>query len=167
MEMLQAAIEQVRESISEFDVYLRRRILSSFPTLAPLLREIRDLVGTVDLNYLSKVPIRTLSVLHTKIDQATDCIRKFMVNSFPPEDQVPLGGGVVRPAALVQNRENITCWEGQLTSIHDELFHLKMKSLLDLMEILKQPSRKLECEHGIWPRYQYGLQRLPPSRVRS
>src|SRR5713101_7375444 len=118
MEGSDAAIEQVKESVGEFDVYLRRRILASFPTLTPVLREIRDLVGTVNLNHLSQVPIQTLTQFVTLVQEATNCIKQFMVNAFPAEDQVPPGGGVVRPYDLVQNRATVSSWHGKLTSIY-------------------------------------------------
>ena len=124
MEGSDAAIEQAKESVDEFDVYLRRRILASFPTLTPVLREIRDLVGTVDLNHLSQVPIQTLTEFVTLVREATSCIKDYMVNSFPPEDQVPPGGGAVRSYDLLQDRTRINSWRGQLTLTYHKLFHL-------------------------------------------
>ena len=124
MEGSDAAIEQAKESVDEFDVYLRRRILASFPTLTPVLREIRDLVGTVDLNHLSQVPIQTLTEFVTLVREATSCIKDYMVNSFPPEDQVPPGGGAVRSYDLLQDRTRINSWRGKLTLTHHKLFHL-------------------------------------------
>jgi hypothetical protein len=124
MEGSDEAIRQAKESIGEFDVYLRRRILASYPELTPILREIRALAETVDLDHLSQVPVQTLTEFVTLVKNANSCIKDYMVNSFPIEDQVPRGGGQVRSEALIHNRTNVQAWRGKLTSIHHQLFNL-------------------------------------------
>src|SRR5260370_819659 len=126
MAALNVEIENLRKAVRELDQNLSNPILDTniFPTLSPILREVRGLIGSIDLNHLASVPIRTLASIQSKIFELTDCIKNFMVPSFPVDEQVPAGGGLVRPESHVRNQVNINSWRGKLESLHEELFSL-------------------------------------------
>src|SRR5262249_14154031 len=121
---LEQAIKGLRSAVAEYDDYLGNRILSIFPDLTPVLRQIRGLVGTVDLDHLSDTPTERLNDITNAVKEATSCIKDYMLNSFPPEQQVPQGGGEVRPYALLRDSDRILFRRGQLTLVYGRLFDL-------------------------------------------
>ena len=123
MDALEEEIKTLNQAVIDYDDYLGRRILSSFPELVPILRKLRDLLASFDLSHLGDVPIQNLKAITAAVNEATSCIKDYMLKSFPPEDKVPRGGGEVRPQALVRNRENIRGWRSKLTVAYDELFN--------------------------------------------
>jgi hypothetical protein len=162
MDTVDTAAESLRESIANFDLYLARRILTDFPTLSPLLRQIRDLAGSVDLDHLRFVPVQSLTMFKSLVDEATACIRDFIIPAFPQEDQVGRGG-VLKPYDLIKNSANINSKRGLLEKTHNNCSKLlgrlfpisrpvsaEFRRRSRCMSILRdqKPSRTRTATHG-------------------
>jgi len=112
----------LRNAVQEFHKAISLPVVNLFDTLAPLLRQIGELLHTVDLSHLSNIPLRNLAALSDQIHQAWECINDFIVPSFPLEEQIR--NQTVRPHAHVRSQANINSWRGKLENLHSELFQL-------------------------------------------
>jgi len=115
-------LDTLAETLQNFRYALTRRILTVFPTLAALLSNVRDLLGSIDIHHACSLPTETIQELNKLVNEATKSVREYMMNSHAPEDAI--SDGVVRPLVLARTPENISRWENHLSSINNSLFTL-------------------------------------------
>jgi hypothetical protein len=126
MPSLSDEIARVQNAVAKLDTGVALPVVNRFDTLAPLLRQIAELVHTVDLLHLRNVPIRSLSAIADQIDGSEgplECINGFIVPSYPVEDAVGTTG-VIPSYDLARNHSNINRWCRKVENVHHNLFQL-------------------------------------------
>ena len=127
MSSLWDEIARVRNAVGKLDTAIALPAVNTFSdTLAPPLRQIAELLHTVDLLHLSSVPIKTLTAIADRIDHPLECIENFIVPSVRVGESVDTRAGVavVPPAVHVREPGRISSWRGQLENVHRDLFQL-------------------------------------------
>lgn len=122
MASVKEEIAAIRNAVAEFDRSLALPVVNLFDALAPLLRQISELVHTVDLSHLSNVPVKNLAAISDQIHQALECVTEFIVPSYPAEERIR--NQTWRPEAHIRNQTNINSHRGRLENVHRDLFQL-------------------------------------------
>jgi hypothetical protein len=145
--------EQFRLTLDGFRSAVQHPAVETFPTLAPILREIEMLVASLDLRRLHNIPAKTMHDLMMLVAETSDHVQ-FTIDSYSPEEAVE-PNGVRRPVVLERNQSNINSRRGQLENLHREILNIIVPIVglqqMRLLRIAAGSLISLEAERSVSP----------------